>query len=195
VGTVASVRGEVVHTVTYSKLGPAPRLLAWLRLLALTATAPEREFEACTIGRSNKRGATIAVARIGPLAADAPSRKVVAEGHLEVLVDLYQRGMCEPLPMYLKTSAAWAEATDRGRDPAADASSAWTSGYRFDGEDKDAEHLLVLGDDVAFDDLLGISGTPVGDEGDWVASEATRFGVYARRLWDGLLAHEEVTDR
>jgi exodeoxyribonuclease V gamma subunit len=195
VGTVASVRGEVVHTVTYSKLGPAPRLLAWLRLLALTATAPEREFEACTIGRSDKRGATIAVARIGPLAADAPSRKVVAEGHLEVLVDLYQRGMCEPLPMYLKTSAAWAEATDRGRDPAADASSAWTSGYRFDGEDKDAEHLLVLGDDVAFDDLLGISGTPVGDEGDWVASEATRFGVYARRLWDGLLAHEEVTDR
>jgi exodeoxyribonuclease V gamma subunit len=195
VGTVASVRGEVVHTVTYSKLGPAPRLLAWLRLLALTATAPEREFEACTIGRSNKRGAAIAVARIGPLAADAPSRKVVAEGHLEVLVDLYQRGMCEPLPLYLKTSAAWAEATDRGRDPAADASSAWTSGYRFDGEDKDAEHLLVLGDDVAFDDLLGICGTPVGDEGDWVASEATRFGVYARRLWDGLLAHEEVTDR
>jgi exodeoxyribonuclease V gamma subunit len=195
VGTVAGVRGHVIQTVTYSKLGPAPRLLAWLRLLALTATTPDREFEACTIGRSNKRGATITVARIGPLAADAAGRKAVAQGHLEVLVDLYQRGMCEPLPLYLKTSAAWAEAMGKGRNPAADASSAWSSGYRFDGEDRDAEHLLVLGDDVAFDDVLGICGTPVGEEGDWEASEATRFGAYARRLWDGLLAHEEVIDR
>jgi exodeoxyribonuclease V gamma subunit len=195
VGTVAGVRGDVVHTVTYSKLGPAPRLLAWLRLLALTATAPDRAFEACTIGRSNQRGATIAVAQIAPLGTDAVSRKSMAVGHLQSLVDLFLRGMREPLPLYLKTSASWADAVDRGRDPAADASSAWTSGYRYVGEDKDAEHLLVLGDDVAFDDVLGICGSPVGEEGDWQASEATRFGVYARRLWDGLLAHEVVTDR
>jgi exodeoxyribonuclease V gamma subunit len=195
VGTVAGVRGDVVHTVTYSKLGPAPRLLAWLRLLALTATAPDREFEACTIGRSNKRGATITVAQIGLLGPDAGSRKSMAEVHLESLIDLYKRGMREPLPLYLKTSAAWAKAVDTGRDPRADASSAWTSGYRFDGEDKEAEHRLVLGDDVAFDDVLGICGAPVGEEGDWEASEATRFGVYARRLWDGLLAHEELTER
>jgi exodeoxyribonuclease V gamma subunit len=195
VGTVAGVRGDVVHTVTYSKLGPAPRLLAWLRLLALTATAPDRTFEACTIGRSVKRGATITEARITPLGPDAASRKSAAQSYLEVLVDLYQRGMREPLPLYLKTSAAWAKAVDTGRDPAADASSAWTSQYRFVGEDKDAEHLLVLGDDVAFDGVLGICGAPVGEEGDWEVSEATRFGVYARRLWDGLLAHEELTDR
>jgi exodeoxyribonuclease V gamma subunit len=195
VGTVAGVRGDVVHTVTYSKLGPAPRLLAWLRLLALTATAPDREFEACTIGRSNKRRATITVAQIRPLGPDAATRKSMAEGHLEALIDLYQRGMREPLPLYLKTSAAWAKAVDTGRDPVADASSAWTSGYRFEGEDKDAEHLLVLGADVAFDDVLGICGAPTGEEGSWEASEATRFGAYARRLWDGLLAHEELTDR
>jgi exodeoxyribonuclease V gamma subunit len=181
--------------VTYSKLGPAPRLLAWLRLLALTATAPDREFEACTIGRSNKKGATIAIAQIPPLGHDAVSRESMAQGHLESLVDLFLRGMREPLPLYLKTSAAWAQALDKGRDPAADASSAWTSRYRFDGEDKDVEHLLVLGDDVAFDNVLGICGAPVGEENDWEASEATRFGVYARRLWGGLLAHEEVTDR
>jgi exodeoxyribonuclease V gamma subunit len=195
VGTVAGVRGDVVHTVTYSKLGPAPRLLAWLRLLALTATAPDRKFEACTVGRSNKRGATITVARIGPLGPDAASRKTMADGHLASLVDLYQRGMREPLPLYLKTSAAWATAVDTGRDAAADASSAWTSGYRFDGENKDAEHLLVLGEDLTFDDLLGSCGAPVGEEGNWEVSEATRFGVFARRLWDGLLAHEELTDR
>jgi exodeoxyribonuclease V gamma subunit len=195
VGTVAGVRGDVIHTVTYSKLGPAPRLFAWLRLLAVTATAPDRAFEACTIGRSRSSRATITVARLGPLGPDAASRKSAAERHLHVFVDLFLRGMCEPLPLYLRTSAAWAEAVDGGRDPEAAAASAWTSQWHMDKEDKDAEHALVLGADVAFDDMLGTGGPPQGDEGGWAASEPTRFGAYARRLWDGLLAHEQVTDR
>ena len=195
VGTVAGVRGDVIHTVTYSKLGPAPRLFAWLRLLALTATAPDRAFEAYTIGRSRSSRATITVARLGPLGPDAASRKTVAERHLHVLVDLFLRGMCEPLPLYLRTSAAWAEAVNGGRDPEGAATPAWTSQWRMDKEDKDAEHALVLGADVTFDDMLGMGGAPQGDEGGWEASEPTRFGVYARRLWDGLLAHEQVTDR
>jgi exodeoxyribonuclease V gamma subunit len=195
VGTVAGVRGDVIHTVTYSKLGPAPRLFAWLRLLALTATAPERAFEACTIGRSRSNRATIAVARLGPLGPDAASRKAAADRHLQALVDLFRLGMREPLPLYLRTSAAWAEAVDGGRDPAAAASSAWTSQYRFDKEDREAEHALVLGADVAFVDLLGSGGPPRGDEGGWEASETTRFGALARRLWDGLLAHEQVIER
>lgn len=195
VGTVPGVRGNVIHTVTYSKLGPSPRLFAWLRLLALTATAPDRAFEACTIGRSHSGRATIAVARLGPLGPDQASRRAAAERHLGVLLDLFLRGMREPLPLYLRTSAAWAEAVGTGRDPEAEASFAWTSGYRIDKEDKDPEHTLVLGADVAFEDLLDLGGGPVGDEAAWVATEATRFGVYARRLWDGLLAHEQVVEQ
>ena len=42
----------------------------------------------------------------------------------------------------------------------------------------------------------GVScGEPRGDEAPWDPSETWRFGLYARRLWGGLLAHEEMVDR
>jgi exodeoxyribonuclease V gamma subunit len=195
IGTVADVRGDVIHTVTYSKLGPAARLTAWLRLLALTASAPDRPFEACTVGRSRSSRATISVARLGPLGPDAASRLATAELELQALVDLFLRGMREPLPLYHRTSAAWAEAVKVGRDPHAAAASAWTSEYSFDKEDRENEHRLVLGDAVGFDEAVRLAGSPQGDEAAWEPAETTRVGVYARRLWDGLLAHEQVIDQ
>ncbi len=195
VGTVAGLRGDVVHTVTYSKLGPAPRLIAWARLLALTATYPERAFEACTIGRGRKRGGTISVARIGALGADAESRRAAAALHLGTLVDLFGRGMTEPLPLSCRASAAWAGAVAEGRDPLWAAGDCWASGFNLDKEDKEPEHLLVFGDALSLEDLLARSGTPRPDESGWEPAEATRFGAYARRLWDGLLACEQVVDR
>jgi hypothetical protein len=50
----------------------------------------------------------------------------------------------------------------------------------------------VLGGVRAFDELL--TDPPRPDE-QWDAIDTTRLGRFARRLWDGLLAVEEVTTR
>ena len=53
----------------------------------------------------------------------------------------------------------------------------------------------MLGGVRSFDDLLAES--PRQDEAGpgWTVTEPPRLGRLARRLWDGLLAHEELTIR
>jgi exodeoxyribonuclease V gamma subunit len=195
VGTVPGVREDVVHTVTYSRLGPAARLIAWVRLLALSATWPDRPFSARTIARGQSTRSTISVATIRPLGPDAHSRKEAADTHLRALVEVFERGMCEPLPLYLRSSAAWATAIAGGKDPEQAAEGAWASEYNFDKEDKEAEHVLVLGDGLPFRAMVDRAGSPHADEAPWDPAEPSRFGLYAGRLWDGLLQYEEIVDR
>ncbi len=196
VGTVPDVRGNMVHAASFSKLSATHRLHAWLRLLALTAARPERPFEVVTFARArdgHPPRTHVSIARIGALGTDAATRHNAATGYLEPLIDLYRRGMREPVPIYSKTSAAWAQAAPRNRDRVA--RKQWTSEWNFPKEDKDAEHQAVLGGVVPFEQLL--SEPPRDDEdGDgWETSEESRFGRYARRLWAGLLTHEQVVDQ
>jgi exodeoxyribonuclease V gamma subunit len=193
VGTVADVVGDRLRTVTYSMVAAKHRLSAWVRLLALSAAHPGRAFDAVTVGRGE--GDRVAVAHIPALAADA------ALAELELLVDLYQRGMREPLPLYCKTSAAYAGARADRRAREAAGRRAWESGFDRDKdryrsrEDDELEHRLVLGGLASFDALLA---TPArGDErgAGWAEDEPSRFGRYARRLWTGLLARERVDER
>jgi exodeoxyribonuclease V gamma subunit len=147
------------------------------------------------VGRSQSRRSTISIAKIRPLGTDAPSRQAAAESHLQALVEVFQRGMCEPLPLYLRTSAAWASAAIEGNEPGRAAGAEWVSGYDFPKEDKEPEHVLVLGGAHSFTVMVDGGGAPLSDEVSWDPSEPTRFGAYAHRMWDGLLAHEEVVDR
>ena len=164
----------MIHGVTYSKLNPGHRLMAWVRLLVLSATWPERPFSADTVARSQRRGATIAIADIAPLGPDASTRKMAAEAHLGALVDVFERGTCEPLPLYAAASAAWAGAPAEGKDPGRAAGDEWVSGWDYDKEDKEAEHVLVLGGAVAFADVLEQAGEPRGDEASWGPPGSTR---------------------
>jgi hypothetical protein len=101
--------------------------------------------------------------------------------------------MREALPIYCKTSAAWA-----GEPPARRQQRAckeWESEFRIPRENAEPEHLLVLGGKLPFERLL--DELPRSDEAGigWDLEEATRFGRYARRLWGGLLEREQVGDQ
>ena len=134
------------------------------------------------------------MARVPPLASDPAGRRELALAHLAALADLYDRGMREPLPLACFSSAAYAVAAAGGADAAAAARGEWES-ERYDKEDREPEHELVLGGVRTFADVL--AEAPRADEtGDgWEAAEPARFGRYARRLWAGLLACEQVTER
>jgi exodeoxyribonuclease V gamma subunit len=152
-----------------------------VKLLALSAARPDRPFTSLVIGRARAGAyqADVSVARIVPVGGDALAQ-------LEVLIDLYDRGMREPLPISCDASAAYAQ------DGLTAAGKAWTSTFDYPKEDRQPEHVLVFGGELPLSELLGLS--PRDDE-DWYPHETSRFGVFARRLWDGLLAREEIADR
>jgi exodeoxyribonuclease V gamma subunit len=190
-GTVAGVYGDVLLTTTYSRVSGKHRLAAWVKLLALTAAWPQRVFSAATLGRASGKD-DVRVAIIPALGENPSERATAAAEHLGALLDLYDRGMREPLPIYAKTSAAYARAVSEGQDPVSAAEGEWTTQWRFDKEDRDLEHQLVHGGVIALDDLL--AEPPRSDE-TWAADEDSRLGRCARRLWDDLLSREEVSAR
>jgi exodeoxyribonuclease V gamma subunit len=197
VGTVPGVRRDRVATVTFSRLAPRHRLTAWVYLLALAAARPATAYEAVTLGRcrtDGPRGCAVTVAHIC-LPDDPDARQAEAVRTLAMLVELFERGMREPLPLYCKTSAAYAAAVAAGKDGPAAAEKEWTSGWKYPKEDAEPEHRLVLGGTRTVAELF--EQQPRDDEqGDgWDPDEPSRAGRYARRLWDGLLAREELIDR
>jgi exodeoxyribonuclease V gamma subunit len=192
-GTVGGVRGELLLNATYSQVAAKHRLGAWVRLLALTASHPELELRAATVGRAGRAGVRTALA--GPLGSDPIQRRANALAQLTVLVDLFDRGMREPLPLFCATSAAYAEAARSGQDPVASAEGQWTSRWKFDGEDAEPEHQLVLGGLRAFTELVAIA-PGAGEAGTgWAEAETSRVGRLAHRMWGGLLACEAVSAR
>ncbi|MGH3443125.1 MAG: hypothetical protein ACRDUY_14015, partial [Nitriliruptorales bacterium] len=131
-----------------------------------------------------------------PLADDPDGRRTRASEELARLVDLFDRGATEALPLYCATSAAYAEATsdpDAAGDAFKVARTAWDGSFAIPGESADPEHVLVLGGVLSFEALLGEKAGE-DETGDGWPDEPVRFERYARRLWDPLLAHEQVAD-
>ena len=153
------------------------RIASWVRLLALAAAGglPASRVPS-PIGR--RRGQGAGVARIPPIPPD------VATSHLGTLLDLYRRGMREPLPDLLQ-HVGGAGPPARGADRVGDE-------RRFDKRGpRSGATSSSSASDVPFDQLRDARPRPDEDGPGWAADEPTRIGRYARRLWGELLAIEE----
>jgi exodeoxyribonuclease V gamma subunit len=180
-GTVTPVHGSRIVLATYSKLAGKHLLEAWIRLVALAANDPGPDWTAVCIGRPS-RGTHPVKRWLGPL--DEEPRNLLHE-----LVNLYDAGRREPLPLPMQTSYAWAEARHCGTDPYRPALSQWKSNDTFDREDRKPAHAWVWGRNADFSVLRG---APL--PGEEVPGENTRLGAFAARLWSSLLRAERSRD-
>ena len=172
-GTVPGVYGTRVVSLGYSRLNARQRLQTWVDLLALSASYPDQHWTAHAVGRE----------RAGPKRALSGPLDHRAVEWLRELVDLRDRGLCEPLPVPVKTGNAWAEAHLReqmGQDtpPYAAALREWETDpfnqFGIEGEDADGHHQRVFGARAPLDVLV--------DAG---------LGTHAWRIWEPLLTGGE----
>ena len=179
VGAITGVHGDQLVRVVYSRLAAKHRIRAWVQLLALAVAHPGRPWAGTTIGRT-KSG--IAAATITDIDTE------VARSTLTSLIDVYRRGLCEPLPLPPRTACAYAERRLRS-GPNASATYAareWRSSGAEGayGEFDDASHLRVWGD-ASFEALLALPPEAGSDE-------PHLFGDLARRVWGPLLEAETL---
>jgi exodeoxyribonuclease V gamma subunit len=166
-----------VVRVHYSNLGPQHRLASWVDLLALSAAEPDSSWTASTFGW-HRTGARSSL--LGPV--DHTGIDLLRQ-----LVDLYDRGLREPLPLPLATGHAWADSRRARKDPVRSATLAWegSESSPVPGERADPWHERLLGRAAPFEILQ----TPPSDDELW-GREPTRLGQYAARLWEPLFESE-----
>lgn len=173
-GTCSSVVNDRLVAVSYSRLGPKHRLKAWLELLALTVTEPDRGWTAATIGGGGR-------SLLGPV--DPTFARTV----LGDLVELYRVGMTGPIPYGPKTSAEYARLRYAGKEirPFLEKLE------REWAQERDGAVTLFFGRDTPLTTLLETRSDPAEERGS--LAEPSRFGTLARRVWHPLLMSEVLS--
>jgi exodeoxyribonuclease V gamma subunit len=155
----------------YSRFKPTHRVAAWLDLMALVATDPDRPWRALAVSRPDKAGAEPTVNDLVPAPAGDGSHPGASDA-LAVAVDCYRRGMTEPLPLFPKFSYQ----LYRGKS----ARYSW-KGFKFP-EDGDQLAVRVAFGDRDFDGIDGLAARPT-DPGVG-RGRAMRFATYLFRTID-----------
>lgn len=152
--------------LTYSAPDGRHIMKLWLDLLAMTATDSAQDWKALGVGRdkSNAKVTTFSVK-----GTSREERRTNAIAGLARAVDLYKRGLCEPLPLFAKSSHQQANKKSIHHIWDAD---------RF-SERSDAYHFEVFGglDSEAILEIPLRDGDPFGFAND-------RFRRFAHLLWD-----------
>jgi exodeoxyribonuclease V gamma subunit len=179
-GVVPDVRGNRIVRVHYSSLSAKHRLASWVDLLALSAGLPDHSWTASTVGWHRSKS---------PVRSLLKPLDHRALDHLRDLVDVFDRGRCEPLPVPLRTSYAWADSVRAHKDPSWPAAREWETqnSSPVPGEQDDGAHVRVFGRAAPFDCLLG---EPKADER-WNDGR-NRMAQYALRIWQPVFDHEDV---
>ncbi|MHB1853696.1 MAG: exodeoxyribonuclease V subunit gamma, partial [Acidimicrobiales bacterium] len=195
IGSVSDVRDGTIITCTYSRLRPKQRLAAWVRFLALSASRPDLEVAAVAFGLGKKpyKGVSpVARSAFWPLSGPPASRREAAISRLVILVDLYERNLREPLPIFCRTSAEAVEAARFSDDWESPARKAWESGYNRYGENEEPEHVRLYGDEAPLQRFL--DERPRTDDPASSRPAYSRFELYAHLLWDDVIDHPERLD-
>ena len=191
VGTVPDMVGQRALEVTYSTVAAKQRLRSWITSLVLAA-ALGPDASSHVIGRYRWGRAPGYV-----LATHGPHQSQEALELLGQLVDVRDRGLCEALPLYPKTSLRWANAYLSGPgDQAAatmDADREWRTNdtFGFPKEQDDPSVRYVHGDSVPLTTVLGV---PDDDER-WTPGVDSRLGQLALRVWAPVLRGAERLER
>jgi exodeoxyribonuclease V gamma subunit len=175
-GTVTGLHGDVLVRAIFSRVAPKHRVAAWVGLLALAASEPDR-WSAVVLGRA-KFGSRLQRSDIA-----APPDPVAV---LRDLVALRDEGLRAPLP--LPTVAACEYATRRHRGDSVDlavdaAETSFTATFGGDGQDAYVRYLY----DGDFGAIIA-EPAPAAS----AADEPSRFGALATGLWAPLLDTEKV---
>ncbi len=194
-GAVDGVVGDTIRAVRFSRLSESHRLRAWVLVVTLSAASPQAPWRAVTVGRA--QGGGVATSVLGPLGTDPEQRADLALEQLRWFAQLRDRAMVEPLPLATRSSGRFATTLldlrspkPRFRNRTSQAASEWDQAQW--GEARQQAHRLVRGGIVGFHALL--DEAPLEDETSppWDLQETTRFGRWALRLWEPLLAAEKL---
>jgi exodeoxyribonuclease V gamma subunit len=155
-------------TVTFSRAKPKQHVAAWLDLMALVATDPRTSWRSVVVRRAERGDALDALELIGR--GDTPEeRHARALAALEVAVDCYQRGLCEPIPLFATISRKLDAGDAEPKD--------WLDFNGF-GEGYDEAHQLAFGGV----DLHDLRAVPARDD-DPRGSSRGRADRFAHHLW------------
>jgi exodeoxyribonuclease V gamma subunit len=157
--------------LTFSKAAPKQHLAAWLDLIALVAHDPDPDWRSVVVRRADTGGprAKPDPLELVPRGRGADDRRARAISALAVVVDLWRRGQCEPLPLFSKLSR---KLYDREAGPGDWTQTGWYS------EAIDDEHLVAFGE-LDFDELTSV---PARDD-DPAGPASGRAQRFADHLW------------
>lgn len=176
--------GPVVASV--SKASDKQRLGPWLDLMALTAHDPDSHWTAVLLNRPGSKTAKGCQKRVLEIPlVDPDRRRERAVAALTLVVDLFRRGSCEPLPIFPKLSPALFKGTS--------APGAWNSNTYSFGDSAD-EWIQVAFGHATFERITSLPlklNDPDGPGSD-------RARRYAHHLWGAMassLANDDETTK